>query len=211
MSSSCKGCKEGGEWGMDHNGVGQQPRTVGPNTGRDWDHRGRLFQRQPGLCPQPGAVSNSSTSSHLPLPCGNQSLLRKVSTNAPLAPGAIDAGSRNISVGLPTPTSSGRALMHVTLMCLLWFSEAPPEAQLCPLWPLPLGTWGAVTLGAGGPEHRDRDWGDGTVPENRLWRSLRDSHLAPGQAREAASRFCGAWKWSFRIDPQTMPVPEPPH
>lgn len=135
---------------MDHNGVGQQPCMVGPNTGRDWGHRGRLFQGQPGLCPQPGAVSNSSISSHLPLPCGNQSLLRKVSTNAPLAPGAIDARSRNISVGLPTPTSSGRALMHVTLMCLLWFSEAPPEAQLCPLRPLPPGDMGCSHFGGQG-------------------------------------------------------------
>ena len=35
-------------------------------------------------------------------------------------------------------------------------------------------------FGARGPEHRGSDWGDGSVPENRLWMELGDSHLAMG-------------------------------
>lgn len=32
-----------------------------------------------------------------------------------------------------------------------------------------------------------------------------------GQAGEAAFRLREAWEWSFRIDPQTIPIPELPH
>lgn len=42
----------------------------------------------------------------------------------------------------------GRALMPVTLMCLLWLSEVPSKAQLCLPLSLSLGRWVAVTLRA---------------------------------------------------------------
>lgn len=40
-------------------------------------------------------------------------------------------------------------------------------------------------FGASGPEHRDSDWGEGGVPENRLWRELGDGHLAKGPGRRS--------------------------
>lgn len=115
-----------------------------------------------------------------------------------------------ISVWVRSPRA-GRALMPVTLMCLLWFSEARPEAQLCLPRPLSLGTWAAVTLGPG-----VLNTGTGTGVMGLFLRmgsggSSGAATWSPGQAREAASRFCGAWERSSRVGPQAMPIPEPPH
>lgn len=49
----------------------------------------------------------------------------------------------------PPPPPQWQALLPVTLMCPLLFSEAQSEVQLCLPRPLPLGTWAAVTLGLG--------------------------------------------------------------
>lgn len=78
-------------------------------------HWHRLSKWLPCLCPQPGAVSNSGSRSHLPLPCGNQSSLEKVSTKAQPAPGVIDAGSRNISVGPLPPPWQGPDACHTNV------------------------------------------------------------------------------------------------
>lgn len=114
--------QEGGEWGTerDASACNTQPAALlGPSTGRGRGHWSRLPQGPPRLCPQPGAVSNSGRHSHLPLPCGNQSLLRKVSTNAPPASGVIDAGSRNISVGPLPPRWQGSDACHTNVPALV--------------------------------------------------------------------------------------------
>ena len=113
---------ENGEWGMEHRGISLEHPAGSPAWSQHREGLGSLVRtpsRLPCLCPQPGAVSNSGGRSHLLLPCGNQSVLRKVSTNAPLAPGVIDAGSRNISVGPLPPWWQGPDACHTNVPALV--------------------------------------------------------------------------------------------
>lgn len=112
----CKGWKVG-SWG-----ISLEPPAGGPAPSQHREGLGSWVQTPGGLpclCPQAGAVSTRGSRSHLLLPCGNQSLLRKVSTNAPLAPGVIDAGSRNISVGPLPPWRQGPDACHTNVPALV--------------------------------------------------------------------------------------------
>lgn len=129
-----------GRWGVGHGTWGHQPVTPRSQhgeglgvTGAD-SPRGCLASApSQGLSATEAAAPTSC--SHLLLPCGNQSSLEKVSTNAPPVPGVIDAGWQSISGG-PLPLRQQGPDAYLTNVRAL-FSEAQTEAQLC--LPLPLG------------------------------------------------------------------------
>lgn len=137
-------------------------------------------------------VSNTGGRSHLLLPCGNQSLLNKVSTNALLAPGVIDAGR---------PQWQGADACHMNVPAPGLRGSAASAPASVP------GEMGCSHFGARGSEHRDSDLGDGSVPENGLWSELRDSCLATRP--DQRSGFCILR--GLGLIPQVMHIPEPVH
>lgn len=164
---------ESGDWGM-RQGCGGQPVTPSrqPCAVPTQGGAGVIIPDSPSGC----VVSNTGGRSHLLLPCGNQSLLNKVSTNALLAPGVIDAGR---------PQWQGADACHMNVPAPGLRGSAASAPASVP------GEMGCSHFGARGSEHRDSDLGDGSVPENGLWSELRDSCLATRP--DQRSGFCILW------------------
>lgn len=109
----------------------------------------------------------------------------------------LTSGLRS-SVG-PLPRR-GRALMPVTLECL----SCPPRPAAGSA--VSASVPREMSCSHFGPEYK----GDGSAPESRRLRQLRDSDLATRSGQRSCAGFCGAWEWPFRIYPQTTPTPERP-
>lgn len=137
-----------GRW--DRGNGTQQAALHGPHTGRGWGRWCRLPLRLPCLIPSQGL---SVTVAAAPTSCSPAGTRHCSERSAQMHHwlGELLMQDLEISVWVhpPPPPPRWQALLPVTLMCPLWFSEAQPEAQLCLPRPLPLGTWAAVTLGLG--------------------------------------------------------------
>ena len=95
---------------------------------------------------------------------------------------------------------------------IIWSVPLPPlECLSCPPRPAAGSAVSAsvpreMSCSHFGPEYK----GDGSAPESRRLRQLRDSDLATRSGQRSCAGFCGAWEWPFRIYPQTTPTPERP-